>query len=88
MPVAEATSVSSRLFVSGVLELLSAGYNLHCYADGFLRNDFYIYLKTLNYGILFLFLLSLLVICQCTVTNQICSLLAMDKMGLSGQLKR
>lgn len=70
------------------LELLSAGSNLHWYADGFPRNDFYIYLKTLNYGILFLFLLSLLVICQCTVTNQFCSLLAMDKMGLSGQLKR
>lgn len=39
-------------------------------------------------GFCFCFWLSLLVICQYTVTNQLCSLLAMDKMGLSGQLKR
>lgn len=59
---------------------------LYCYADGFFRNNFYIYLKILNYGILFL--LSLLsVICQYSVTSS-AHFLPWIKLGLSGHLKR
>lgn len=65
-----------------VLQLWSAAYNLYCYADGFFRNNFYIYLKILNYGILFLFLLSLLLVTSSA------HFLPWIKLGLSGHLKR
>lgn len=72
-------------FLAVVLQLWSAAYNLYCYADGFFRNDFYIYLKILNYGIfVFVFVVSHLSI----ISYQFCSLLAMDKIGSFRPLKK
>lgn len=83
MPICLPPSLLSvRLPFAVVLQLWSAAYNLHCYADGFFRNNFYIYLKILNYGILFLFFF------VTVVGHQFCSLLAMDKIGSFRPLKK
>lgn len=73
-----------RFFLSR-LPLFSTAYSLDCYADGFLRSNFYIYLRRFKlWDFVFVFVVGHLSI----FSHQFCSLLAMDKIGSFWPIKK
>lgn len=77
-------------FLPVVLQLLSAGYNLYCQADGFFRNNFYIYLKIFKlWDFVFVVVVVVFVVGHLSIlSHQFCSLLAMDKIGSFWPIKK